>query len=337
MAKKQPLALILILVCALVGLFGMFFWLDQRDPGRSDAQKPGKTVEEMMRQGEEDALPVYHNGEAYVKNPNLESYLILGVDQLGEAQASGSYNGGGQSDVILVLVADHTREQVSLLQINRDTMTEVEVLGVRGDVVGTRTEQIASAHAYGTGMKDSCENAVRAVSRLLYDTHMDGYASIRMEAMPVLNDLLGGVTVPIEDDFSQVDPSLIQGEMVTLQGEQVLHFIRDRLDVGDGTNLERMKRHRAYLSAFRDAMEQQMEKDPDLLLRMYDAVMPYVITDTGSGTVSQLAQKCGGYANHGIVTIEGETRQGELYVEFYADELSIKEAVLNLFYIKQEP
>ena len=336
MTKKQPLALLLILVCALAGLFGVFFVLDRSDSGNPDAQEPGKTVEEMMGQGEEEALPVYHNGEAYVKNPNLESYLILGVDQLGEVQVSEGYNGGGQSDVILVLVADHTREQVSLLQINRDTMTEVEVLGVRGDVVGTRTEQIALAHAYGTGTKDSCENAVRAVSHLLYDTKIDGYASIRMEAMPVLNDLLGGVTVPIEDDFSQADPTLVQGETVTLQGDQVLHFIRNRLDVGDGTNLERMKRHRVYLSAFRDAMEQQMEEDPDLLVRMYDAAMPYIVTDTGSGTVSKLAQKCSGYTNGGIVNIDGEARQGEIYVEFYADELSIKETVLNLFYIKQE-
>ena len=329
--------MIIGVLCVLVVLLTVFFALDQKDSKVPESQEHGKTVEEMLGSGEQPSLPpVYHNGKTYHYNPDLECYLILGVDQLGEAQASEGYNGGGQSDVILLYVADHTQKKTSLLQINRDTMTQVDVLGVRGDIVGTRYEQIALAHAYGTGLEDSCENAVRAVSRFLYDVKIDGYASIRMEALPVLNDLLGGVTVKIEDDFSQVDQILVQGEDVTLKGDQVLHFIRNRMDVGEGTNLERMVRHRTYLSAFQDVLETKMEKNSKILVQLYDAAMPYVVTDTGSGTISKLAQKCSDYESNGTLTIDGEAKQGEIYVEYYVDELDVKETVLELFYLEED-
>lgn len=326
---------VLLLLCVFAVLLLAAYWVERgRSSEPHEGNEHGKTVEEMLGLEEEEAL-VYYNGKTYRKNTDVESYLLLGIDQLGEAQTSGSYNDGGQSDLILLLVIDHVQEQVTILQINRDTMTSVDVLGVRGDIVGSRTEQIAVAHAYGTGLEDSCENAVRAVSGLLYGVEIQGYASIRMEAMPVLNDMLGGVTVTIEDDFSQVDPTLVSGERVTLMGDQVLHFIRNRLDVGDGSNLSRMRRHRSYLSAFGEKLREKAETDPELFLKLYDAALPYVVTNVGSGTACTIAQESSKYKNNGVVTFDGEAIMGQTYVEYYADESSLKETVLSLFYIEE--
>lgn len=49
---------------------------------------------------------------------------------------------------------------------------------------------------------------------------IDGYAMVNVGAVSVVNDMVGGVTVTIEDDFSEVDPTLKMGETVTLMGEQ---------------------------------------------------------------------------------------------------------------------
>ena len=46
-----------------------------------------------------------------------------------------------------------------------------------------------------------------------------------MDGMALLNDYVGGVQVTVKDDFSQVDSSLIQGETITLTGEQALIFV----------------------------------------------------------------------------------------------------------------
>ena len=309
-------------------------YLMERSTGGASASNPIKTVEEILGLGNKQEAVVSFNGKQYRRNPDVKAYLFMGIDRTGEAQSSGSYNDGGQADVQLLLVVDQAQESFRVLQINRDTMTDVEVLGVHGDVIGTEYEQIALAHFYGNGLENSCENTVRAVSNLLYGVDIDGYAAINMEAIPILNDMLGGVTVTVEDDFSQVDPTLIQGETVTLMGEQATHFIRNRFDVADGSNLSRMGRHRAYLHGFDEAFTAAAGEDKELVLKMYDAAHGYLVTDMGSGPISRLAQQCLGYENSGVITMEGEHRLGEVFMEFYPDENSLRQTILDLFYIE---
>ena len=49
-------------------------------------------------------------------------------------------------------------------------------------------------------------------------------------AIAALNDLLGGVTVTLQDDFTMADPAMQAGATITLTGEQavtlvlVIHF-----------------------------------------------------------------------------------------------------------------
>lgn len=324
-------AVIVVVVVAVLAVGGYLLERTARKPGPEKPDR-GKTVEEILGLGEDEEAPVNFDGKWYIRRPDVESYLLIGVDREGEAQDSGSYNGGGQADVLLLLVVDNGASSFRVLQLNRDTMADVEVLGVRGDVTGTEYQQLALAHHYGNGLEKSCENTVRAVSRLLYGMKIDGYAAIQFEAFPILNDRVGGVTVTVEDDFSAVDPTLVQGETVTLKGEQALHFIRIRHQVGDGSNLERMGRHRAYLSGFDAAFTAAMEQNQELPLKLYAAVSDYLVTDMGSGTVAELARRCQGYENGGVITVDGEAKLGERYMEFYPDEDSLRRAVLELFY-----
>lgn len=325
-----PVAVGTVVVLVLLAVGGYLLDRSASKPDQSGFK--GQTVEELLGIGDGDEALVNFEDKWYQYNPDVEAYLFVGVDKEGKAQASSSYNGGGQADVLFLLVLDKAQSFFHVLQINRDTITEVEVLGVRGDVVGTDLQQIALAHYYGDGMKNSCENTVRAVTNFLYGAQIDGYASIQMDAIPVLNDMVGGVTVKVEDDFSQVDPTLVQGETVTLSGDQALHFIRGRSSVGDGSNISRMGRHRTYLHGFDQAMGAAMKDDPELILKLYAEVQNYMVTDMGSGTASRIAQQCQSYENKGIVTIEGEARLGEKYMEFYPDEASLMRTVLELFY-----
>lgn len=330
MSKKQFSAVILIIVLLLaVAVVAIFVLLDKPDAKQKTGS--GKTVAEMIN-SEEDEVIVTYNGKQYRRDKNAKGYLLLGIDRMTEAVASGSYNGGGQSDVMIVAVVNDEKEEFTLLQIDRDTMAAVNILGVRGDVVGWRTEQIALAHAHGSGMQDSCKNAMDAVSGFLYGTKLEGYASLRMGAISILNDLVGGITVKIEDDFSQIDPSLVMGEEITLKGEQAYHYIRYRIEVGDGTNVSRMRRHRTYLSALGDKLEEKMAADKNSPVKIYEEISPYVVTDIGSKTATNIAEKIRGYKNNGIVTFSGENKMGEKFMEFYPDQDNVKEIVLDLFY-----
>ena len=103
--------------------------------------------------------------------------------------------------------------------------------------IGTEFEQLTLAHSYGDGKKESCQNTVTTVSNLFDGQKIDGYMALNMDAVAILNDMVGGVPVEITSDFSAVDPSLQEGTVVTLQGDQALTFVRTRKDVDDQTNL----------------------------------------------------------------------------------------------------
>ena len=338
--KKIPAVLLFLSVALTLGLLAFGGYLLERSVTNQAHQvqipSGGKTVEEMMGLDEENAeAPIYYNGKWYMKNEEIDAYLLMGIDRQGIAESVNSYIGGGQADFLMLLILDRKQEQYSIFQINRDTMTKVEILGVQGDVVGTETQQIALAHGYGTGMEDSCENTVRAVSNLLYGVEIEGYAAIQMDALPILNDRIGGVTLTIQDDFSTIDPTLVKGERMTLKGEQAMNYVRSRHHIADDSNLSRMERHRTYLSAFAQQAQTKAVEEPQLALALYDEILPYMVTNVNAKTVSQIMDKCYTYKNQGIVTAVGEAKMGEEYIEYYLDENRLIEDILKLFYLEK--
>lgn len=87
------------------------------------------------------------------------------------------------------------------LSIDRNTIVEQDTLDPDGTYVATSPAQLALAHENGDGMEISCENVVKAVSNFLGGQKIDGYAAVNMGAIGTINNLAGGVTVTIEDDF----------------------------------------------------------------------------------------------------------------------------------------
>lgn len=201
------------------------------------------------------------NGTLYVPKKNIETYLFMGVDADGKVKKAEDYGQSGQCDVIMVLVRDLSKATYQTLVIDRNTMCEVKSLDLDGSYLATTTNQIALAHADGDGLEISCENVVDAVSNLLHGQKIDGYAALNMGAIGTINNLVGGVTVTIEDDFSQADPSLKMGETITLTDEQAVTYVRGRMNVGDGTNENRMHRQSEYMKALQPMITKMCTED----------------------------------------------------------------------------
>lgn len=70
--------------------------------------------------------------------------------------------------------------------------------------------QLSLAHSMGPDQNMRAENTVDAVSTLRKGQKIDGYAMINMSAIQVVNDMVGGVTVTIEGDFSERDKRKLQ-------------------------------------------------------------------------------------------------------------------------------
>ena len=160
---------------------------------------------------------------------------------------------------------------------------------------------------------------------------IDYYVAMNMDAIPILNDAVGGVTVNVVDDFSQVDPSLTLGE-VTLKGEHVINYVRTRKDVGDQKNITRMERQKEYVYGFLAALSEKEHEDVNFIIKMYDEVAPYLVSDCSINTLSGMLDRYLDYEIKQIVTPEGENVIGEEYYEFYVDEEKLDELIVSLFY-----
>ena len=268
-------------------------------------------------------------GRTYRQKPRVESYLFLGIDEMGPAVGTQSYIAGGQADAQMLLVLDDGAKTWQVLQINRDSMVEVPVISMMGTVPYTIRQQIALAHAYGNGREQSCENNVKAVSMMLDDQSIDGYFSLNMEGVEILVDLVGGVTLTVTSDFSAVDPSLVEGETITLDGEQAFSYVRQRQNVDDQTNLARMGRQRQFLKAFGDKVK---DRSPDFAVTAYDALSDYVITDIASGTAADIADRLKSYRELPLLTIDGENTVEDGYWAYELDQDSLQQIILQLFY-----
>lgn len=287
-----------------------------------------------MGSGSDHRAPVYLEevtvaGRTYRQKKNVESYLFLGIDVMGKAVGTESYIAGGQADAQMLLVLDNEAETWQLLQINRDSMVEVPVLSMMGTVPYTIRQQIALAHAYGNGREQSCENNLRAVSMLLGDQPIDGYFSLTMGGVGVLVDLVGGVPITVTSDLSAADPTLVEGQTVTLNGEQALAYVHTRQNVDDQTNLARMDRQRQFLRAFEEKVRRL---DPSFVVTAYQAASDYIITDLSSGQAVNIAARLQQYTQLPVLTIDGENTVEDGYWAYYLDEDSLQQTILQLFY-----
>jgi len=337
--KKLLLSAALCALCLLLASCAFF-----RKGKGTDAQngaedeQGGKTVEQMIDEKNHLDAEVVHEGVSYAKNPAVKAYLFAGIDKAGDL-ATADRLIGGQCDTLLLLVTDSDAKQYTILQLHRDTMAQVEITDFHGKPVRLTTQQICFAHTYGNGTEKSAENTVRAVSRLLGGMEIDGYITMQYEGIPGVNDAVGGIRVKIEDDFSDSDPTLIQGETVELTGTHALRYLRARMSVGDGTNVSRMRRQSTYLKAFTARVKQEMRARSALINDMYDAAAPYMVTDMSLGEIAGIAAKLADYTDGGIVTPKGEAKEavysnGKTYVEYYVDEDDLSRIVLDLFYQK---
>ena len=274
---------------------------------------------------------IVRNGVDYFPRQDVTVVMVLGIDQYGPAESSNYYRNNGSADSVMLLIFDETNEACTVLYMNRDTMLDIDVLGVRGEYAGTTYGQLALAHTYGTGLEDSCENVKNTLMNYLPGMTIDYYVSMSMDAIAILNDAVGGVTVTVVDDFSLVDPSITMGEL-TLRGDQVINFVRTRKDVGDQKNVTRMERQKEYVDGFLRALREKEHEDANFIIDVYEEVAPYLVSDCSVNTLSGMLDRYIDFTIKEIVTPDGKNIIGDGHYEFYVDEEKLDELIVRLFY-----
>lgn len=278
-----------------------------------------------------DGTAIFQDQE-YVLKKNIQTVLVMGLDKFEDSEVSESYNNDRQADFMMLLVFDNKNETCKALHINRDTMAQMNILGVAGDKIDTVTKQIALSHTYGNGKEVSCRNAANAVSKLLLGMQIDHFVSVPMDAVADYTDLVGGVEVTVLDDFTGIDDTLVKGETVTLNGEHALHYVRTRYGLADSSNEKRMARQRQFMQALYEKTRQCVDADDGFAERAALKTTEYIVSDCSGNRLQEFLEKISSYKMGEIRSIEGETITGETNMEFYPDEASVREIVIDLFY-----
>ncbi len=280
---------------------------------------------------EPSSLTITRDGVDYFPKQDITTILVSGVDTTGPMADSGSYNNSAVSDMVALVIFDESTGKMDILNMNRDTMTNIPVLGIGGKKAGTIWGQLALAHTYGSGLADSSENLRDTVSALLYGAQIDYYVTINMDAIQIINDAVGGVTVNVTDDFSAIDPTISMGR-VTLTGDQAVTYLRTRYELGDELNLSRMERHQQYMQGFLEALRAKTESDAGFVLSLYSQVAAYMVTDCSTTAVTGLVDRYGDYELGQILNLEGENVKGKQYMEYHLDEEALDKLILEHLY-----
>lgn len=306
---------------------------------------PLRDTAENESTGEMDRLlwqDIKLNKKEYRYSRNFETYLVIGTDASGNEAADREAYVGNMADFLLLTVINRTDGAYAFLQLNRDTMTEVSLLDHEGKGHATAEIQLCTAHWYGGTPEESCENTVKAVSDMLGGISIDGYYAVNMSEISRLNHAVGGVTVTIEDDFSNIDETLKQGETITLNDEQAVHFVRSRMGMEDEENTARMVRQKQYLNAFLEKVQEKTADDPEFVLGLYDEMSDVSDTNMSGGLISDLLVDMHEAENKGILFMEGETRLGQHlgdgleHAEFYLDKSAIVNTMKLLYNIEEK-
>ncbi len=323
--KASKKALILVLIGALLlssVLFAISLWEQQQNYKGEETPKTDSTDDKI-------------GGEDYALNKDIETLLVIGLDKFDEDVDTSSYSNDQQADFLMLFVLDNQNKTCRALHINRDTMTEMNVLGVGGQEIGKITQQIALSHTYGNGQNVSCRNTAKAVSNLLQGIKVNHYVSVTMDAVPVYNDLVGGVTVEVLDDFTGIDDTLVKGEKVTLMGDRALLYVRNRYGMEDSTNSHRMIRQKQYIEELYKLTREKAAQEDSFVLTAWDKISPYTVSDCYEQDLLELYEKVSNYEYLGMEQIKGESVVGERFMEFYPDEDALNELILKIFYTSE--
>lgn len=273
---------------------------------------------------------IVYNGVTYKYNENVTNFLFIGVDKE-NLDGFNEQGTGGQADVIVMMALDFKNRKLTMINIPRDTMTDVALYSVSGYYTGMERQQICLSYAYGDGKETSCNNTLASVKRIFYNIPVSTYYSLDLEGIAALNDAVGGVDVVSPETIEK----FTQGQSYHLMGNDARRFVKARVQDRADASMLRNKRHQVYASAFMDKVMTSVKKEPSYALDLFNESAPYSCTNLNASKVTYIAQDI---AFHGSLKTNMQTVPGDVSLnsenkaEYTVNEKDFYEQFLSVYY-----
>ena len=277
MSKRRNIIIgIIILIAFLTGVM-LYISRDQQH-----------TQLDMQEEDNENSNIITHNGKKYRLNPDVKAVLFLGIDRSEKTSVASVPGYGGQSDTILVLALNNKNKKAKILEISRDTMTDIKIYDESGTFLAKEKAQIALQYAYGNSTKKSSQYTKNTVSNFLYGLSIHSYITLDIDGVSKLVDAIGGVKIKVPADYTEIDPAFTADAELTLNGEQAESYIRYRNTDVSGSNDARMERQNQFMAAL---IEQLKGMDADQGYEVFqNTAGDYLDTDMSAVEIKKLAE-----------------------------------------------
>ena len=193
----------------------------------------------------------------------IQTVLICCTEDYDLSEEPGGFRNENRVNFMMLMVIDERAGIITPVQINPDSRVTFSIPGK-----GEKTDMpIGAVCSYGSGGSDSSLNLLGAVSGLLGNVRIDHHMTFTMDAVSMVNDSIGGVSVPVSAYFGDLEE-----ETVLLSGADAVAYFSTR-DGADITNEDRMNRQHQYMRSLYTPFLQKAQDDEflsDLLLRLGD-------------------------------------------------------------------
>ena len=283
------------------------------------------------------------NGETWKRNTYMHAILCLGVDKKRNLQGAEQDGDTGATDGIFLIAHDTAHDLLKVLMIPRDSMLYIDIPGPDGNTI-RQYDHLSLAFMDGEGREKSAEASLRAVEDLLCGLNVNHYMAGDLAILADVNDLVGGVKVTVpSDELTKVNPDWTKGTEITLHGDEAEKFIRYRDCNIEGSPVERMSQHKAYIEGFYNALLAGSKADSSLVIKLCDTIEKSIVSDMSKGEYERLALdglKCRFDTQEDIITLPGTATTGEengvTYDQYYIDYEQTIPVLLELFYRKAD-
>lgn len=321
-----------ILICAVVvAVAGIFVWRQQVKQG---AMQVTASNSHDVGSGYRN---IEYNGEKYRYNNLVTTVLVAGIDSTGTMEGTVQYGNKARADSISLVVMDQRSGKMTVIAINRDTMTDIRRYSLNGNDEGLYTTHIGYAYSYGDGGDVSCENLCEAVSLLFGEVPIRNYVVVNQDSVTWLNDLIGGVTVTVPNsDLEKEYEDFYEGAVVTLDDSNVLTYLQYRDTEEDYSNEGRMERQEAYITAYINKAKALSTTELEDVWDSLEGIEDYLQTNITRNKYLDLIDVFEDveFSEANYEQLTGSDAEGALHDEFYPDEEALQEKIIELFYIK---
>lgn len=329
---KVAIGLGIFLLVSCVGIIGGFSYL------RAKGEKNLRTnIEEEMKDAspeEREGYFITYNGKEYQYDEDVINFLCLGIDKSVSINDKDIKNGQGQADAVILISINVETGKIKLIAIPRDTVVPLKIYNEEGQYVRNIDGQITLQHAVGPTEEEGCELTVDAVSTLLFHVPIQRYCSINFQAIPFLNDAIGGVDVQaleqLEGEFSSYAP----GDVIHLEGDMALDYIRQRDTDTFGSSMNRLERQKQYITNYFSTAKDVVKNNLTLPITIFQGLDGNMCTNITVEDITYLVPELldTSLTAEDMSMVPGEVRQAGEFEEYHVNIDQLKEIVIQNFY-----